>query len=69
MNDPESPVYLAKLVLPKALVALRAPQLDWDQDTLTVLRSCLLKPEHEAAVPWLHDRLEAAARALDPSTP
>lgn len=64
MADPDSPVYLAKLVLPKGLVAPRAPQLEWDQDTLTVLRSCLLKPEHEAAVPWLHDRLEAAARAL-----
>jgi glutamate/tyrosine decarboxylase-like PLP-dependent enzyme len=64
MTDPDSPIYLAKLVLPRAVVAGRAPKLEWDQDTVTVLRSCLMKPEHEAAVPWLHDRLEAAARAL-----
>jgi glutamate/tyrosine decarboxylase-like PLP-dependent enzyme len=62
MNDPEDPVYLAKLTLPKAIVAPRAPGLAWDQETITVLRSCLLKPEHEAAVPWLHARVEGAAR-------
>lgn len=62
MTDPTDPVYLAKLVLPRAMVAPRSPDLVWDQDTVTVLRSCLLKPEHEAAVPWLHQRVEAAAR-------
>jgi glutamate/tyrosine decarboxylase-like PLP-dependent enzyme len=60
----ESPVYLAKLVLPRAMVAPHHPDLAWDQETVTVLRSCLLKPEHEAAVPWLHARVEAAARHL-----
>lgn len=58
MHDPTEPLYLAKLVLPRALVEPRAPELHWDQPEITVLRSCLMKPEHEAAVPWLHARLE-----------
>jgi glutamate/tyrosine decarboxylase-like PLP-dependent enzyme len=63
MHAPEHPVYLAKLVLPRAMVAPRAPELEWDTETVTVLRSCLLKPEHEAAVPVLHRRVEDTARA------
>lgn len=58
MADPSEPLYLAKLILPRALVEPRAPRLRWDQDQVTVLRSCLMKPEHAAAVPWLHARLE-----------
>lgn len=63
MHAPEHPVYLAKLVLPRAMVAPRSPELVWDTETVTVLRSCLLKPEHEAAVPELHRRVEETARA------
>lgn len=55
-------VYLAKLVLPRALVEARAPELEWDRPTVTVLRSCLMKPEHRALVPWLHERTEALAK-------
>lgn len=62
MNRPERPIYLAKLVLPKAMVAPRSPAITWDAETVTVLRSCLLKPEHEAAVPSLHAAIEAVAR-------
>jgi len=58
MADPSEPLFLAKLILPRALVEPRAPQLRWDQDQVTVLRSCLMKPEHAVAVPWLHARLE-----------
>lgn len=64
MEDPARPVFLATLQLPRSLVAPRAPGLVWDQETVTVLRSCLMKPEHEAAVPELHRRVEEAARAL-----
>ncbi|MBO9541554.1 aspartate aminotransferase family protein [bacterium] len=62
MEAPEAPIFLAKLQLPKSLVAPRAPELVWDQDTVTVLRSCLMKPEHEHIVPELHRRVEEAAR-------
>ncbi len=67
MADPAEPLYLAKLVLPRALVEARAPNLVWDQPTVTVLRSCLMKPEHAAVVPWLHDRLEREVRAGRPA--
>ncbi|MFP5500930.1 MAG: pyridoxal phosphate-dependent decarboxylase family protein [Candidatus Sericytochromatia bacterium] len=62
MEDPKDPLYLAKLVLPRALVEKRAPDIEWDAETVTVLRSSLLKPEHERAVPAMHAKLEAAAR-------
>jgi glutamate/tyrosine decarboxylase-like PLP-dependent enzyme len=65
MNDPQEPVYLAKLVLPRELVAPRAPKVEWDQPTVTVLRSCLMKPEHEMVVPWLHSRVERYAGQPD----
>lgn len=58
MADPAEPVYLAKLVLPRAIAEPHAKEMVWDQDTVTVLRSCLLKPEHKAAVPWLAERIE-----------
>jgi glutamate/tyrosine decarboxylase-like PLP-dependent enzyme len=62
MEASENPVYLAKLVLPRALVESLSPDVVWDIPTLTVLRSCLIKPEHERMVPWLMERLEAVAR-------
>lgn len=65
MNDPQEPVYLAKMVLPRAIVEQRAPKVEWDQPTITVLRSCLLKPEHEMVVPWLHARVERYAGQPD----
>jgi hypothetical protein len=43
----------------------RGPHTDliWDQPTLTVLRSVLMKPEHADLVPALHERvLESTTR-------
>jgi glutamate/tyrosine decarboxylase-like PLP-dependent enzyme len=56
MNDPEHPVYLAKLKLKPALL-VRHGDLIWDEPALTVLRSVLMKPEHLAYVPTLHRRV------------
>jgi glutamate/tyrosine decarboxylase-like PLP-dependent enzyme len=64
MEAAEQPVYLAKLVLPRAMVAPRSPRMEWDQETVTVLRSVLMKPEHANWVPWLHERVEAEARRV-----
>ncbi len=36
------------------------PQLDWDQPRVTVLRSCLMKPEHAQWLPQICQRLEEA---------
>lgn len=61
MSAGSDAVYLAKLVLPRALVEAHDPGLEWDRPTVTVLRSCLLKPEHLAQIPWLHARVERLA--------
>ncbi len=56
MNDPEHPLYLAKLNLKPSLLAAH-DDLVWDADTVTVFRSVLMKPEHFDYVPRLHERL------------
>ena len=63
MADPDDPVFLSTLQVDAAdLVALH-PDLAVDAPFARILRSVLMKPEHEAAVPWLASRLEALARA------
>jgi len=64
LRDPADPVYLAKLVLPRALAAPHMPEVKWDVDRVTVLRSCLLKPEHAPVAEWLAARIDRAAAAL-----
>jgi glutamate/tyrosine decarboxylase-like PLP-dependent enzyme len=59
MHDKTHPIYLAKLNL-KPQLAARYPELVWDAPILTVLRSVLMKPEHLAYVPTLHERVLAA---------
>lgn len=62
MSDPNDAVYLAKLnVRPEVLASHE--DLIWDTPTLTVLRSCLMKPEHLAEVPRLHRRVLELAEA------
>jgi len=46
-------LHLAIANLPKTLLAPYWPDLEWDAEEVTVLRSCLMKPEHED---WL-DRI------------
>jgi glutamate/tyrosine decarboxylase-like PLP-dependent enzyme len=61
MNDRAHPVYLAKLNLKPQLLTAHG-DLIWDTETLTVLRSVLMKPEHLAYVPTLHERLLGTLR-------
>jgi hypothetical protein len=56
MADPDDPVFLSTL-------KVAAETVGGDGDDVRILRSVLMKPEHEAAVPWLASRLEALARA------
>ena len=60
MDDPDEPIFLAKLVVRRELLAERDPSIVWDTPTLTVLRSVLMKPEHLAWVPRLHAAVERA---------
>lgn len=56
MNDPDHPLYLAKLNLKPGMLRAR-DDLVWDARMVTVFRSVLMKPEHLAYVPRLHARL------------
>lgn len=51
------PLFLAKWRLPKPLGILALPQLDWDQEYCTALRSVMMKPEHEASAAAIVSRL------------
>jgi glutamate/tyrosine decarboxylase-like PLP-dependent enzyme len=59
--------YLAKLVAEPALLA--GHDLVWDEPTVTVLRSVLMKPEHLAAVPRLHESVLAVLAKASDATP
>lgn len=59
MNRPERPIYLALLSVDTPRFAALHPGLLCDKDTSVVLRSVLMKPEHEAFVPQMFGELEA----------
>ena len=54
----DDPVYLSTLAVSGFAHDGIAP----DADPVRVLRSVLMKPEHEPHVPWLHERVSAIAR-------
>lgn len=61
MRDPD-PVYVSTLSVSAADFRRRHPEVRQDSERVRVLRSVLMKPEHESAVPWLVERLEALLR-------
>ena len=61
MADGEDPIYLSTLRLDADMFAA---DVERDADGARVLRSVLMKPEHELAVDWLHARLRALAAAV-----
>ena len=63
MDDPDDPVFLSTLHRDAADMTALHPDLTADAPSARILRSVLMKPEHEAAVPWLLSRTEALARA------
>ena len=62
MNDPRDPIFLSLYRLSAARLGRRFPDVDLDVEYARVLRSVLMKPEHEAWVDPLADRLDALAR-------
>jgi glutamate/tyrosine decarboxylase-like PLP-dependent enzyme len=57
----DDPVYVSVLSVSSADLVRRHPHLVRDSERARVLRSVLMKPEHETAVDWLVDRLESLA--------
>ncbi|MBC7475753.1 MAG: aminotransferase class V-fold PLP-dependent enzyme [Candidatus Sericytochromatia bacterium] len=58
-NHPTEPLYLAKLKINKD-IGIYDENIHWDTDTMTILRSCLMKPEHLDYVDTIFDRLTKA---------
>ena len=69
MHDPRARVYLSKLRVKTALLAARYPGIVTDTEWTVVLRSALMKPEHERHVPELHRRIEQHASLAMASSP
>jgi len=61
--DADEPVFLSTLRVDAGAFAALHPDVERDADTVRILRSVLMKPEHEGWVDPLHARLEALARA------
>lgn len=55
-------LHLALLRVPDQLAAAWWPRLAHDAETVTALRSCLMKPEHAEWLPRIIDLLDTAAR-------
>jgi glutamate/tyrosine decarboxylase-like PLP-dependent enzyme len=64
MQDPEDPVFLSVLRLPAEALRHHWPALQPDQPETRVLRSVLMKPEHERYVTHLHERLQQLAHRM-----
>jgi glutamate/tyrosine decarboxylase-like PLP-dependent enzyme len=63
MLDPDDPVFLSVLRVESEALRARLPGLVLDRPRARILRSVLMKPEHEPYVPRLHDRVRALAGA------
>ena len=64
MADPD-PVYLSTLRIDADDLLARHPRLaGGGEGPARILRSVLMKPEHEPAVPWLHERVCELTRGV-----
>ncbi len=54
-------LHLAVARLPRALLAARWSEFDWDAEEVGCLRSCLIKPEHADWVDRIFETLESVA--------
>jgi tyrosine decarboxylase / aspartate 1-decarboxylase len=58
-------LHLALVNFPKSLLGETWSEIEWDQPTITCLRSCLMKPEH---LDWIEQIWAALARATEAVT-
>jgi hypothetical protein len=62
MASTDDPLFLSTLRVDADAFAALHPEVERDVDTVRILRSVLMKPEHEAWLDPLHARLEGLAR-------
>jgi glutamate/tyrosine decarboxylase-like PLP-dependent enzyme len=62
MNAPDEPIFTSLYRLPAEALTTLCPGLSADRDEAAVLRSVLMKPEHETYAEPLVDRLDTLAR-------
>ena len=62
MNDADEPIFVSLYRLPADALTTMRPSLEADRPEAAVLRSVLMKPEHETYADRLVDRLSALAR-------
>jgi glutamate/tyrosine decarboxylase-like PLP-dependent enzyme len=67
MSDADDLTFLSVLGVDGATFSALHPELARDADTARVLRSVLMKPEHEQTVDALHQRVETLAAGLSAS--
>ena len=58
MADPDDPVFLSTLYVDAEHLTALHPDLEADAPGARILRSVLMKPEHEPAAGWLASRVE-----------
>jgi tyrosine decarboxylase / aspartate 1-decarboxylase len=54
-------LHLALAAFPRAMLAASRPVENWDAETITCLRACVMKPEHKDWLPEIVKRLQSAA--------
>jgi hypothetical protein len=63
MSDSADPVFLSTLRVTADAMRARHAEVAADADGARILRSVLMKPEHELYLPHLHMRVERLAAA------
>ncbi len=61
MSDADDLTFLSVLGVDSGTFAALHPELERDSEAARVLRSVLMKPEHEQTVDALHERVQALA--------
>jgi len=64
MATAEANLHLAVATFPAALLAQTWPDIEWDQDHVACLRSCLMKPEHLDWVDCIWQTLEGVTNEV-----
>lgn len=60
----EQDIHLALFEVPTSMISANHPEVLWDQETVTALRACLMKPEHLQSMDEIWKRIDRAAESI-----